>query len=355
MKDIITAALPKSAQKEKSNRDGLEEHGGYSSHLLLLLDEDLEVLVDDRDSEKDSSSRSNSSHEVSCDGKCSDTETSESGGSWNVSVQLVDHRLLTMTAHDHLLFLQLLGNILSGRSRHIDPGFGEECARSEHEDNVDNAVEWVFEDVSEVIGPGTEKVDEEVSSELSGEHLKSMIQSGLKNDWDVGSVEKLDWVAAVLSTVAGRLDWKVDTESLEVDNHSENEESGHQVHQVWKVLTVESLTESADLIGASGEKMEESDDSSLEFSSTSGVHCGWRERLPDNRFANVGGDEERDSGSETISFLEKLVEKKDDETGNHELDDDEKADSSSDFRWLSVESGHDVDNSLSNGDDHSEH
>lgn len=212
--------------------------------------------------------------------------------------------------------------------------------------------------VSRVIGPGTEKVDEEVSSELSGEHLGDDVEvgdeSGLEDDWNVGGVEELDWVAAVLSTVAGRLDWEVDTESLEVDNHSENEESSHQVHQVWKVLAVESLTKSTDLVRAGGEKVEESDDGSFELGSTSSVHGGWRECLPDNGFANVGGDEERDSGSETISLLEKLVEKKDDETSDDELDNDEKADSSSDLRWLSVESGHDVDNSLSNGDDHTE-
>lgn len=92
----------------------LEEHGGDSSHLLLLLDEDLEVLVDDGDGEKDTSSRSDGSHEVSGDGKSSDAESSESGGSWDVSVQLVDHRLLTMSAHNHLLLLELLGDILGG-------------------------------------------------------------------------------------------------------------------------------------------------------------------------------------------------------------------------------------------------
>lgn len=177
----------------------------------------------------------------------------------------------------------------------------------------------------------------------------------MKDDWNVGGVEELDWVAAVLSTVAGRLDWEVDTESLEVDNHRKNEESSHQVHQVWKVLTVESLTKGTDLVGAGGKKMEKSNDGSFELGSTSGVHCCRGECLPDNGFTDVGGNEERNSGSETISLLEKLVEKEDDETGNNELDDDKETDSSSDFRWLSVESGHDVDNSLSNSDDHTEH
>lgn len=114
----------------------------------MLLDEDLEVLVDDRDGEKDSGSGSDSSHEVGGDGKSSNAESSEGGGSWDVTVELVNHGLLTMTTHDHLLLLELLGNILGRRSGHIDPGLGEECARSEHEDDVDDAVDWVFEDVS---------------------------------------------------------------------------------------------------------------------------------------------------------------------------------------------------------------
>ena len=37
---------------------GLEEQGAHTAHLTLLLDEDLEVLVDDCDGQKDSSARS---------------------------------------------------------------------------------------------------------------------------------------------------------------------------------------------------------------------------------------------------------------------------------------------------------
>lgn len=186
-----------------------------------------------------------------------------------------------------------------------------------------------------------------------GDDVEVGHESGLEDDWDVRGVEELDWVAAVLSTVAGRLDWEVNAESLEVDNHSEHEEGGHQVHQVREVLAVEGFTESTDLVGAGSKKMEEGDNGSFELSSASGVHGSWGECLPDNSLADVGGDEKRNSRSQSVSLLEELVEKKDDKTGDDKLDNDEKANSGSDFRWLSVESRHNVDDGLSDGDDHS--
>lgn len=115
----------------------------------MLLDEDLEVLVDDGNGEEDSGSGSDGSHEVGGNGEGSNAESSEGSGGRDVTVEFVDHGLLTMSTHDHLLLLELLGNILGGRSGHIDPGLGEESARSEHEDDVDDAVDRVLEDVSE--------------------------------------------------------------------------------------------------------------------------------------------------------------------------------------------------------------
>ena len=60
------------------------------------------------------------------------------------------------------------------------------------------------------IAPHTEKVHEEVTSELDTEHLGDHVEIGhesrLENDGDVGGVEQLDGVAAVLSSVPGALD-----------------------------------------------------------------------------------------------------------------------------------------------------
>ena len=41
---------------------------------------------------------------------------------------------------------------LSGRSRNVDPGLGEEGARTEHEDDVDDAVQGIFQHMREGLG-----------------------------------------------------------------------------------------------------------------------------------------------------------------------------------------------------------
>lgn len=86
-----------------------------------------------------------------------------------------------------------------------------------------------------------------------------------------------------------------------------------------------------------------------------GVNCGWRERFPDNGLANVGRDEERYSASQSVSFLEKLVQQQYDKTSDKQLDDNQETDASSDFSRVSVHSGHYVNNGLSNGNNHAEH
>lgn len=54
------------------------------------------------------------------------------------------------------------------------------------------------------------------------------------------------------------------------------------------------------------------------------------------------------------TFLQQLIKKKNDEASNEELNDDKKADTSSDFRWITVHACHDVHNCLTNCDDHTE-
>ena len=48
-----------------------------------------------------------------------------------------------------------------------------------------------------------------------GDDVQVGDKSRLENDWDVGSVEELDRVAAVLSTESGRFDGEVNSEALE--------------------------------------------------------------------------------------------------------------------------------------------
>ena len=142
--------------------------------------------------------------------------------------------------------------------------------------------------------------------------------------------------------------------TLEVDDNKEDKDGGEEVHQVGQVLSVESFVQSSNFVLFGGEKVEESNDGAFEFSSSADVDCSWRERLPDDSFANVGGDEEGDSGAETVAFGEELVEKKDNHSSDEELDDDQRADSSSHLSGIAVHAGQNVDDSLAKSHDHTE-
>lgn len=101
--------------------------------------------------------------------------------------------------------------------------------------------------------------------------------------------------------------------------------------------------------------MEQSDDGALKFRSAAGVDGGGGERLPDDALTNVGGDEERDTRSQTVALLEELIEENDDETGDNELEDKEKADTSTKVAGLSIETGQNVHGGLSERKDNSKH
>ena len=57
------------------------------------------------------------------------------------------------------------------------------------------------------------------------------------------------------------------TAHLEVDDDCENEDGGHQVHQVGQVLAVEGLAQTTHLILSHREKVEEGDHRSLKLRS----------------------------------------------------------------------------------------
>lgn len=54
--------------------------------------------------------------------------------------------------------------------------------------------------------------------------------------------------------------------------------------------------------------------------------AGWREGLSDDRLADVGGDEQVGARSETVAFLKEFIKENDDQGGDDELHDEEKAD-----------------------------
>lgn len=280
-----------------------------------------------------------------------------------------------MTGHDKTLVLELLGDIAGAGAGNLDPGLGEDGAGTQHVDDVDSGVDGVEKGVLEVQGrrhvvgqagdgrelgravlglPDTEKADEEVVREAGVQHLADEEdvggQSGLQHDGHVGGVEEADGVRTAGTTLAGGLDGDLDAEALEVDDSGEDEDGGQKVHDVGEVLAVESLLESALLVGPGEEKVEKGDDGTLELGATASVNGGGGESLPHDGLADVGGDEERDTRAEAVSLLEELVEENDDHAGNEELENEEEDDTGAKVGRSAVETGEDVDSGGTGGE-----
>ena len=86
---------------------------------------------------------------------------------------------------------------------------------------------------------------------------------------------------------------------LEVDDYTEDEDGGEEIHEVGEVLPVEGLSQGPDLVLAGGEEVEQRDDGPLELGAAPGVDGGGGEGLPHDRLADVGRDEQGDAGAKT--------------------------------------------------------
>ena len=284
-----------------------------------------------------------------------------------------------MTRHDETLVLELLSNVTGSGAGNLNPGLGEEGASNEHEGNVNSSVDGIEESLLEVkrgrhvvsdtrggvkLGrsltglPDSEELDEDVLGEAGVQHLTDQedvgAESGLKHDGHVGGVEQADGVRTAHATLAGRLDGDLNAEALQVDDSGEDEEGGQEVHDVGKVLAVEGLVQGALLVGPGQEKVEESDDGTFELGATASVDGRGGEGLPDDRLANVGSDEQRDTAAETVALLEELVEQNNNQTSNNELDNQENTDASTEVTGLAVETSQDVNAGLAEGENDGE-
>lgn len=92
--------------------------------------------------------------------------------------------------------------------------------------------------------------------------------------------------------------------------------------------------------------MNEADNGTLELRTTAGVNGGGGECAPNDRLADVGGDEERDTATKTVALLEKLVKENNNDSGSKELDDEENADTGTKIGGRTVETSQDVDTGL---------
>ena len=202
--------------------------------------------------------------------------------------------------------------------------------------------------------PLSEQTNKNVGGGTVVQELRDKVKVGHKgthqNDRHVGRVKELDGVVSFLSTVLLVLDRKVDAPSLEVNDENENQNSCQEIGQVWQVLTVQSFAKSLDLVVTGDQKMEESNDRSFEFGTTSSVDGCWRKGLPNNGFANVGSNEKRNTTSKTVSLSEKLIKRQDNETRAEQLSDNQNGVTGTNAAEISVHSRNNVGNSFSNGD-----
>ena len=284
----------------------------------MFLQKGLVKLVDNGDRKEDTSSCTNRSHEISNDREGTNAHATKGSGSGDVTVKDVNEGRVSVSLHDHLVVPKLLGDIASGSARHFNPRLGKEGTGCQDEDEIKDGMEGVVDNLVERgrgrnvvsnsanrnhltgtslgILPLSKKTDKDVGRSAVVEKLRNKVKIGdksrLKDNGHVGCVKELDGVVSLLSTVLLILDGKIDAPPLKVNDNDKDKDSGEKVGQVGKILTVEGLFESANLVVAGDEQVEKSNNGSLEFSATARVDgCGTK-CLPDNVFTNVGSDKE---------------------------------------------------------------
>mmetsp|Transcript_20271 Transcript_20271/g.42960 ORF Transcript_20271/g.42960 Transcript_20271/m.42960 type:complete len:247 (+) Transcript_20271:513-1253(+) len=210
-----------------------------------------------------------------------------------------------------------------------------------------------------VLLPPSEEPDEEIAAKPLVQELRQKVnvrdERTLKDDWHVGGVEELDRVVALVAALRLGLDWEVDPESLEVDDDHEDDDGGQEVEAVWQVASVKSFLDGLHLVAAGEREVEERHERALELGAATPVDRLRRERLPHDRLADVGGDEERHSRPESIALLQKLVQQGDDDGRQEELANDHGGLDVSDVVDGSVHAGDHVRHRLADADDETHH
>jgi hypothetical protein len=340
---------------------------------------DLEVSIDDRHSQQNTRATAQCPHHITRHRQSANTSTSKCGSRGNNTLEFLVHALLTVPGHNESLILELFGDIARCGARDFDPGLAEEGTCDDDEGDVDDRVNGVEEGFFDVVGrghivcdstggvklrrsftglPGADELDEEVVGEAGIEHLGNHedvgCQRGLQHDGHVGGVEESDRVGAAHATLSGGFYGDFDAEALQVDDGREDCKGGKQVHDVGQVLAVEGLAKRAKLVGPGDEEMEEGDDGAFEFFAAAGVDGGGREGLPDDRLADIGGNEERDTRAQTVAFLQKLIEENDDKASKDKLHNEEETDARAEIAGLTVQASEDEHASLAEGEDNRE-
>lgn len=142
---------------------------------------------------------------------------------------------------------------------------------------------------------------------------------------------------------------------LEVYDYSKDQYRCQEIHEIRKILTIESLAKSPNFVLSRGQEMEQSNHSSFEFCATSGVYrCRW-ECFPYDCFTDIRSNEKRYSTAETVTLLQKFIKQQNNKTSYEKLDNDEQTNASANFGRVSVHSSHYVNDCLTNRDYHAEY
>ncbi|KAH3668483.1 hypothetical protein OGAPHI_002237 [Ogataea philodendri] len=304
-------------------------------------------------------------------GCCTDGGSTKGSSSRNDLLQLFVDGSFSVASNHKTLVLELLGNVSWRRSRHLDPGLGEESTRSQNKDNVHHGLDWVQKSLGQrkwrlhVVCntrrskqllragswlPRAKKLDSNVIWESGVEHLGDDEDVGgqgtLQHDWHVGGVEQSDWVQTVRTSLSRRLDRKFHFQRLQVNHRQENQHGDNDLEHVWSVVSVEGLDQGNSLGLLGEQQVDKCNHSTFKLCSTSSVDGCWGKTSPENLFANVGGHEQRNTRTKSVTFLEQLVQQDDHDGCKDQLQNQQQTNTRAEITWTSVHACQNVHGSL---------
>merc|ERR1719506_2398883 len=354
---------------------GAEQRGKQACALLLLHD-DLEVLVDDRNRHQDPRTRSNCTDNIREDRQQADAHSTARCRDRNVPVQHIHRGGVAVARNEGALVLEFLGNVLRRRPGDVNPEAREHRRRRDDEQNVAETVNRVLEETRQrawrrdvvhhsadrdrlpgVVSllPLAQQIDEHVRLEALVQKLREEVrvrdEGRLQDHRRVRGVEQLDGVRVLRAAHLRAAHGQVNPEALEVDDNEEYQQCREQVGEIRRVPAVERFFQGRNLVRPRDEQVEEGNDRTLELAAFRALDHGRRKSAPHHRLADRGRDEEGDRRAEPVPLLEKFVEHDDDHAGEEELDDNQDRVSRAELFEVAVHTGHNVRDCLDDGDE----
>ena len=203
--------------------------------------------------------------------------------------------------------------------------------------------------------PATKELDQEVASvafvQQLGDEVEVGHQRGLQDDGHVRRVEELDGVSLLHAAAALGRHRKVDPEALEVDHHEEDQNRGQQVGDVRQVGAVNASL-SARILSARVRRRWKSamtapsNSAPLPVFTVVGLNA-FQMMLSHWFVAMKKGN----TGAETITLGQELIEADDDDASHEQLDDDQDGVARAKIADVTVDAGNDVGDGLADGNE----